>query len=423
MVSSYSQEANGAVANPGMVDPDGVDNDRTTGSDNDFRLNGAAVDNGRNLGSASFASVTIQGTPYYLYFDDCLDPDNTNLKATPPVAATVKQSSYNGWERGAYVFKTVSAPVLYNPLPSGTREFTGSEILQVSSDKNCTVKRGASGVDPGDYDACTATFTSTGELIHTETISTAANTSYHYYCYAEDSVGNETGPVEIIFTTGGAQVETPAKTIQLSGGGNATMTIGAGTMTITMQIDNPVQQVMITKTVGANNDDGYYRETTHAWISAGNYNWLYGGYSGEPTAEQRSMHYRFDVDIPAGAIIDSATVTTKSGESNIDGAVFDIYAEDVNDSAEINSASAYEAAVADLTTAYKNWNLPATVAGENYEVDCKDVVQEVVTDNSGSNHLQLFCRSSASTSPYRPLAYEYGAGYAEIVIIYHMPQQ
>lgn len=94
MQNSYGQEANGANSDPGLI----------MVGDNPYALNGVAINNGTDL-SGLVGSVSIRGNTYNMYWDEAIDPSNTNFNAIPPVVNMVDQDNYgSGWERGAYVY-------------------------------------------------------------------------------------------------------------------------------------------------------------------------------------------------------------------------------------------------------------------------------------------------------------------------------
>ena len=94
-------DATNDVGNPNFVNPTG----------GNFTLAGdsPAIDGGADL-SGLVGSVTVQGTTYNMYWDDCLDPVNTNWSTIPPTVVSVKQDDYGtGWEQGAYVYTSGDA--------------------------------------------------------------------------------------------------------------------------------------------------------------------------------------------------------------------------------------------------------------------------------------------------------------------------
>lgn len=115
LVSSYWMEDDlpvGAVGDPGF----------TNAGTDDYTLNGSLVDTGADL-SGSPGNVTIQGTLYTLYYDDAIDPANTDWSTTPPTVAMLDQDAYGaGWDRGAYVYST--------PLPSVSIAADGATISE-----------------------------------------------------------------------------------------------------------------------------------------------------------------------------------------------------------------------------------------------------------------------------------------------------
>jgi hypothetical protein len=340
---------------------------------------------------------------------------------------TLDQDLYgSGWEIGAYVtLASVNPLELFNGTPGGAVSFTGTVQIRVESDRNCTVKRGANNTDPGDYASCTATLTSTGGTIHTETLDVTASTAYHYYIYAIDSNDVESDVIEIEFTTGASTTVQSSKNISISGGGNITMTFtGAGNITMTVNPASETSQSFINALMEHAYDDGYYLETsgTHYTVlsSTAPVGSLKTGWDG---TQQRSPNFRFLANIPSGATIDEAKITLVSAANTLEGTEFNIYAEDANDSDRIWDADDFETAREDLTTATVNLDMEAVSEGESITVDVTAIAQEVVTDNSGCVHIQYFFNSVSDEveggNPFYPWAYEKGSGYAKHTIKYH----
>jgi hypothetical protein len=338
--------------------------------------------------------------------------NGTNWDSPPGMYVITNEINVDGWDIGAISMPSGNI-TLTNAAPSGTIPYTGTVNLGISSNVACTVKRGAAGVDPGSYGACTATLTTTGGLSHSETVSTASNTSYTYYLYAQDGYGNE-GSAVISFTTEEAKTATPTTNITLTSGGNATMTLGGGNITLTMTTtEQPSDDTYVTAYVSANNDDGYY--TGSAWYSVATGSYLRLGLD----TTHRSGYFRFDVDVPDNATISSAYLTLTCSNSEGSDFVCDIYGENANDAASIDNAEDWTAQVADLTTATVNWDIGSSTSGTAYtSPDLKTIVQEIVDDENGSNHIQLFLIDTASTGVFRPWAYEHLTSYAKLVITF-----
>jgi len=99
------------------------------GSD-DFTLTAEspAINNGTDL-SGLVGSVSIQGSTYNMYWDDVLDPVNTDWSTTPPTVNILKQDDQGaGWEQGAYAYTggvapENNAPIISTTLPSNTDLF------------------------------------------------------------------------------------------------------------------------------------------------------------------------------------------------------------------------------------------------------------------------------------------------------------
>lgn len=118
------KDANGTEGNPGFEDAVNEDYVLASGS--------ACIDNGIDL-SGLVASVTIQGTIYSMYWDDCLSTKYTDWATIPPTARSVKQDNWppaaGAWEQGAYVYD--GEVVEY---PNGVIDTPASSPLQISTD-------------------------------------------------------------------------------------------------------------------------------------------------------------------------------------------------------------------------------------------------------------------------------------------------
>jgi len=170
----------------------------------------------------------------------------------------------------------------------------------------------------------------------------------------------------------------------------------------------------------ANDDDGYIKETSQTWHTGGDY--LITGLS----TEQRSFHWRFVLDVPNGATISTAHVTTKSGGDIQDGAIFDLSADDSDDSVTIDTIEKYNTAFGNKTAATVNWDLPATVAETTYDTpEIKTIVQEIVDRGSwaSGNHIQLLGKSTVASKAFYPYSFAYAveADRQELHVEYDIP--
>ncbi len=463
MQGTYSQEANGLLTNPQLTDPDGADNDYGTAADNNFKLSAGSpsVNNGLDLGSAEFGNVTIQGTVYHIYPYDGLDPELTNWSTTPPAVFVLDRDDYNNgsWGRGAYVFKdsvvvqgtvfaTTSGGISESEVVAGgqTIDLTISGTVWNTLDN--TIRAAiVAGMDsavnsdalPTGWDAKIkanpGTWSSTGVVLIDSThirITLPATGDF--------AIDRNDGPITITVpasavASGATIVAEPTFTISNetetpppapSGDGfvvsydanGGTWAYDANGFVGVSSVSEAITYETITAYGAANNDDGYYTGST--WYSVATGSYLRLGLD----STHRSGHFRFLVNIPDNAIIDTAYLYLTCGNAQADGAIFTVSAENTLDAGQIGDATAYLAQVADLTTANVSWDLPATVLGTTYSIAIPTVVQEVVDDENGSNHLQIFLVDTASTVPFRPYCYEHLTPASEmpkIVIIYHMP--
>lgn len=104
---SYGQEIKGADSDPGF----------TNAGTNVFTLQSTSpcINNGADL-SGLAGSLTIHDTIYNMYYDDCLDPNNTDFSTVPPTVQTLKQNEHGtGWDQGAYVY--AESTVLTSGIP------------------------------------------------------------------------------------------------------------------------------------------------------------------------------------------------------------------------------------------------------------------------------------------------------------------
>lgn len=151
MQGTYGLEAHSTIENPRLIDPES----------NNFRLasNSPAINDGVDLsglvGSVTVIDGTGTSTTYNMYWDDCLDPDNTDWTTTPPTVAIKKQDSSgsSGWDRGAYVYTGGAAPG--NHEPTVVIDTPASNILDAEPDDEITL---ASTGSDEDGDALTYTW-------------------------------------------------------------------------------------------------------------------------------------------------------------------------------------------------------------------------------------------------------------------------
>lgn len=108
--------SNNVTGNPGFTNEPGDDYTLLDSS--------ACKDTGTDL-SNLVGSVIIQGTTYNMYYDNCLDPNNTDFTVTPPSVSVLDQDlKGTAWEKGAYIFEE-SAPTYYvSQYGSGTGDGT-----------------------------------------------------------------------------------------------------------------------------------------------------------------------------------------------------------------------------------------------------------------------------------------------------------
>ena len=109
MQSTYEFENDviaGEIADPGFLNPDGVDETYGT-DDDDYRLDGTNINDGYDI-SQNF-SVTVQGTVYWMNYDLGLSPAidwtvNASGLETEFTDHPLLDRDTVGWTRGAYVF-------------------------------------------------------------------------------------------------------------------------------------------------------------------------------------------------------------------------------------------------------------------------------------------------------------------------------
>ena len=124
-----TQEDHASTGNPNFVN---------AGSNNYKLLSTSPCkDTGVDL-SGLAGSVTIQGATGYpgtvnMYWDDALDPNNTDFSTTPPTVAMVDQDTYENWEKGAYVYTdSINFPNGVINTPSSNQQIYEGESVNFS---------------------------------------------------------------------------------------------------------------------------------------------------------------------------------------------------------------------------------------------------------------------------------------------------
>jgi len=141
-LNSIGKFSNNTDQDPGFVDSRG----------DNFRLQSTSP--ARNTGadlSGLAGSVTVQGVVYNMYWDDCLDPNNTDWSTSPPTVATKKQDDYVSWEKGAYIYTGGGPGPAPNETPTAIITTPASNVTVNDED---TQALAGSYTDP-DGDTCT----------------------------------------------------------------------------------------------------------------------------------------------------------------------------------------------------------------------------------------------------------------------------
>ena len=134
------------------------------------------------------------------------------------------------------------------------------------------------------------------------------------------------------------------------------------------------------------------------------------------------------VDIPKGAIIDSAIFTLTSNSNRSSGTVnVKIYANGTDDAVAPTNVATAQALV--NTSAYGQWNnLGSWAAGSTYNsTDLKSVIQEVIDRGGvvGKNALMLIVRNNGSNNFRDARAYgyyvAYGSGLETLTVVFRRP--
>jgi len=235
--TATGQEDHGNVGNPLFIDIEGWN----------FRLQSTSP--ARNTGadlSGLAGSMQVQGVTHNMYYDDCLDPDNTDWSTIPPTVATKKQNDYVSWEKGAYIYTGGGPGPDPNEAPTAIIVYPPSNIT-INEGETVTFEFSGSDPDPLDVLTYIGSFSDIDDWVQDGTYAVGAlvenGATTYFKCILEhtDDTGDKEPPNATYWSTTPETTASPG-TATYATKGNYTVSLKVNDGTV----DSPTVTVPIT---------------------------------------------------------------------------------------------------------------------------------------------------------------------------------